>query len=236
MKTKIGSILLALGLIGWCIEALAETDERKLTAFTEISLRIPAKLYIEQGSTQKVTIDADSETLKEIITEINDRALVVRFPAKNYFRKSVDPGKITIHVTMPEVTGLNLSGSGDIFGKGIITTRIIDLNLSGSGNIDLTDLQAERVKASISGSGNIVIGGEKTASEFTGSIAGSGNIRAEELEADQVKVVIAGSGNCGITSNGNVNVKIAGSGNFYYNGNPNIDSTIVGSGKIKEIK
>jgi len=236
MKMRFTIVVLVLGMISLCLAANAQTEERELPVFTEISLRIPAKLYIQQGDVQKVTIDANSSTLKEIITEISGRALVIRFPAKNYIRKSNDPGKITIHVTIPEITGLNLSGSGDIYGDGPISSLILDLNVSGSGNIDLEELKADRIKTNISGSGNVLLKGEKPASEFTGLIAGSGNIKAEELEAREVKVTIAGSGNCSITSNGHVNVRIAGSGNLYYAGNPDIDTSIAGSGSVKEIK
>jgi hypothetical protein len=205
-----------------CIALVArgENQERKLPVFTEISLRIPAKLYLEQGTTQKVVIDATTSDLEDIITEIKDRALVIRFPAKNYLWKPSHHDNITIHITIPEITGLNLSGSGDIIGENAVSSLIMDLNVSGSGNIKLDDLNAERVKTNISGSGNIILRGNKPATEFNASIAGSGNIKAENFEAKEVKVTIAGSGNCSIKSNGNINVRIAGSGNLYYAGNP----------------
>lgn len=236
MKTKTRLFSLTLGLIALFFGAVAETEERNLPAFTEVSLRIPAKLYIRQGDVQKVTIEAGSDVLKEIITDINDRSLVIKFPAKNYIWDRRDPGKIVIHITIPEITGLNLSGSGNILGEEDISTLIMDLNVSGSGNIDLPGLTAERVKANISGSGNIILKGTEPVSQFSGAVAGSGNIKAENLEAEDVKVTIAGSGNCSITSNGKITVKIAGSGNLYYGGNPDIDSSIAGSGRITEIR
>lgn len=216
--------------------SLGETQERKLPVFTEISLRIPAKLYLEQGKTQQVVIEATADDLADIITEIKDRALVIRFPAKNYIWKPSHHDNIIIRVTMPEINGLNLSGSGDIIVENTVSTLIMDLNISGSGDIKLNDLNAERIKTNISGSGNIILRGNKPASEFNGTIAGSGNIKADNFEAQEVKITIAGSGNCSIRSNGNINVRIAGSGNLYYAGNPNINSSVAGSGKVKEMK
>lgn len=236
MKTTCMMILLVFGLAMVPRYAGADTEDRNLPVFTGISLRIPATLYIEQGSERKVTIEAKTSTLEEIITEINDRTLVIRFPARNFFVRDFDPGKITIRITIPEITDLSVSGSGDILGAKPISTLIMDLNVSGSGNIDLTMLDAERVKTNISGSGNILIRGEKPAANLTGTISGSGNIKAEGFEAQEVKMTIAGSGNCYVRSNGNITVKIAGSGNLYYTGNPNVDSTIAGSGSVKEIR
>ncbi len=230
---RIGCTLMA-GLIT-ILMAQAETEERALPAFTEISLRIQATLYVEQGPVQKVEIDAPPSDLDEIITEIRDRALVIRYPARNYFRKPSKKRDVIIRVTIPEITALNVSGSGDIIGENDIATRIMDLNVSGSGNIRLGNLLSERVKVSIAGSGNIHMEGEKAARDFNGNIAGSGNIRAENFEAQNVKVNITGSGDCNIRSNGDIRVRIAGSGNLYYTGNPNIESSIAGSGKVIEI-
>jgi hypothetical protein len=230
---KIGCTLLVV--MSTLLVVKSENQVRNLPAFTEISLRIQATLYVEQGAVQKVEIDAPSSDLDEIITEVRDRALVVRYPAKNYFRKPSKKADVIIRVTIPEITELNLSGSGDIVGDNDISTRIMDLNISGSGNIRLGNLLAERVKASIAGSGNIHLEGNQVTTDFTGNIAGSGNIRGENFEAQNVKVNITGSGDCSIRSNGDIRVRIAGSGNFYYSGNPNIDSSIAGSGKVSEV-
>jgi len=213
-----------------------EKQERKLPAFTEISLRVPAKLYLTQGSDQKVVVDASSGDLEEIITEIRDRALVIRFPAQNYLWKPSSHDKITIWVTIPEISGLSLSGAGDIIAEKSVTSLIVDLNVSGSGSINIGNLVSDRVKSSISGSGDIILKGEKPASEFIGSIAGSGNIKAGDFEAGEVKISIAGSGNCTIRSNGKIKARIAGSGNIYYAGNPDIDSSIAGSGVVSEVR
>jgi hypothetical protein len=229
---KVGCTLFVL--MSTLLMVQAENQVRNLPAFTEISLRIQATLYVEQGPVQKVEIDAPPSDLDEIITEIRDRALVIRYPAKNYFRKPSKKADAVIRVTIPEITALNLSGSGDIIGEKEVSTRIMDLNVSGSGNIRLGNLQAERIKASIAGSGNIHLEGDQAATDFTGNIAGSGNIRGENFEAKNVKVNISGSGDCSIRSNGDIRVRIAGSGNLYYSGNPNIDSSIAGSGKVSE--
>ena len=108
----------------------------------------------------------------------------------------------------------------------------MDLTVSGSGNINIPELNSEKVKANISGSGDIVLGGGKIAQEFEGTISGSGNIKAADYEASTVNIKIMGSGNCSIHTNGDLYARIAGSGNVYYGGNPNLDTSIAGSGKV----
>ncbi|MBN1987685.1 MAG: DUF2807 domain-containing protein [Prolixibacteraceae bacterium] len=235
MKTKIFILSFFLMFALFANPVLAEDEERNVPSFSEISLRVPGKLYLEQGQTQSVEIVAKSSTLEEIVTEVNGRELAIRFKNKNYLFKSFNPGKIEIFVTVPEIDGLSVSGSGDIIAEDDIKTRIIDLAISGSGDINLAELDAERVKASISGSGDIVIEDGGVADDFSVSISGSGDVKAGDFEAKDVVVRIAGSGNCTVSSNGSLKARVAGSGSVYYNGNPSIDSSVAGSGRVKKM-
>lgn len=235
MKTNL--IIFALVIAGFFAgmpQVSAQREIREVPVFTDISLRVSASLHVRQGDIQKVEVEASRATLDELITEVKDRALVIRFPTRQLLNRNFDPGKINIYVTVPEINALMLSGSGDIMADGPVTTRIMDLNVSGSGSIILNHLNADKVKAVISGSGDVVIKDGKTADEFNATVSGSGNIKAADYEAQEVNIRILGSGNSYIHSDGNIYVRIAGSGSVYYSGNPNIDSSIAGSGKVVE--
>lgn len=227
----------ALMFVGILIfgKTLAQDENRNVPSFSEISLRVPGVLHLEQGPQQQVTIVAKSSTREEIITEVKDRKLIIRFPGKNYLMKTFNPGKIEIFVTVPEIDGLSVSGSGDIVVSDKIETRILDLVVSGSGDIQIEHLNAERVKANISGSGDILIGEGGIAQDMGVTVSGSGNIKAEGFEARDIMVTIAGSGNCHVFTNGSLKARIAGSGNVYYHGNPTIDSSVAGSGSVKKM-
>lgn len=222
------------GIFTGITPTFAQREIREVPVFTDISLRVPASLHVRQGDIQKVEVEATRTALDELITEVNGRALVIRFPTRQLLNRNFDPGKINIYVTVPEINALMLTGSGDILAEDALTTRIMDLNVSGSGSIILNQLNADKVKAVISGSGDIVLKDGKEADEFNATISGSGNIKAASYEAREVSIRILGSGNSYIYSDGNIQVKIVGSGSVYYSGNPNIDSSIAGSGKVVE--
>ena len=213
--------------------ANAEEEKRNVPSFSEISLKVSAKVYVTQGSEQSLKIMAKSSTLDELITEVKGRRLYIRFPNKKFFQRNFNPGKIEIYITVPEVNALAVSGSGDIYIDDL-ESRILDMAVSGSGNIKIEDLDSKRVKASISGSGNVSVGKGGVAEELSVSISGSGNFNGKGFEADQVTVHTSGSGNASVRSNGSVKARIAGSGNIYYGGNPSIDASVAGSGKVKK--
>jgi hypothetical protein len=233
MKTKlIAAFILGIFSLAF-IPARTDEQTRKVEPFTEISLRIAAKVHLEQGEKQSVVVIAKPSTLDELITEVKDGKLIIRFPTKDVFWKTFQPGEITINITVPEINGLSISGSGDIIAEDHLKTKILDMAISGSGNIRLSDLAAERVKAAISGSGDIVLAGKTPAQDLSVAISGSGNLKAMDFSSDDVTAKVSGSGNVSVGANNNLFVRLVGSGNVTYKGKPRIDSSIAGSGKVK---
>lgn len=236
MKTKLAATFTLLALVFTGLQVRADEQTRKVDPFTEISLRIGAKVHLEQGAKQNLEIVAKPSTLDEIITEVKDGKLIIRFPNKDFFWKTFQPGEITIYITTPEINGLGISGSGDIIAEDNIKTKTLDMAVSGSGNIKLSELTAERVKAAISGSGDIVLAGTTAAQDLSIAISGSGNLKGMNYSAEDVSVKIAGSGNVEIEAQKNLFVRLAGSGNVNYKGSPLIDQSIAGSGKVRNVR
>lgn len=235
MKTKLVTAIFIVFTL-FSINVLAEEQSRKVDAFSEISLRISAKVHLEQGDKQNLEIVAKPSTLEQIITEVKDGKLIIRFPNKDFFWKTFQPGEIIIYITTPEIKGLGVSGSGDIIAEGSIKTSAIDLGISGSGNIKLMELTAARVKSTISGSGDIILAGKEAAQDLSIVISGSGSLKAMDYKADDVSVKVSGSGNVDIEAVKNLYIRVAGSGNVTYKGRPLIDQSIAGSGKVRSAR
>ena len=235
MKSRLIALMVVLVIAGTQMLVAQTSQTREVSAFTEISLRIGANVHLKQGNTQSIEVKGKDATIAKLITEVSDRKLVIRYPNDSWFTKW-NPGIVDVYVTMPQIDGLAISGSGSITSEGMIESRILDLMVSGSGDVKLTDLKAEKVSATLSGSGNINIFGKHNATEFKGVISGSGNIKASDFPADNVDVKIVGSGNCRVNSVKKLFVRLAGSGNVYYRGNPAVDSSVAGSGVVREEK
>ncbi|MEI7524116.1 MAG: head GIN domain-containing protein [Mariniphaga sp.] len=233
MKSRVFTLLVILIFAGSQSLVAQSTQTRTVSAFTEISLKIGANVFLKQGNTQSVEVKGDEATLNRLMTTVNDRKLVIKYPSDTWF-SSWNPGKVDVYITIPQIDELVISGSGSIVAEGKINSRILNLLLSGSGDMKLPDLEAEKVIATLSGSGNIQISGNGTAAEFKGTISGSGNIKAIDFPANDVNVKIGGSGNCWVNSIKNLVAKIGGSGNVIYRGNPLVDTAILGSGNVKK--
>jgi len=230
-KTALLSLfLLMLGLV---VKA-DETEKRELRSFNEVSLRLSANLYIEQGNASRIEMEANRETLEKIIVEVVDHKLIIRYSFEDMFFNGFNPGRITLRVTTPDIEMLSVTGSGNIIAEKPIDTRVIELHIAGSGDIKIASLTCERLDGAINGSGNIIVSGP-SAHEMDLLIAGSGNILATQLKAQFGKIKIAGSGSCEINVTDFLDAKIFGSGDIHYAGNPKINTTVSGSGRIRKL-
>ncbi|HKK82234.1 MAG TPA: head GIN domain-containing protein [Prolixibacteraceae bacterium] len=229
-------LLTVLTAFAFSIKAQTVTDNRKLSYFNEISLRVSADLQIEQGEDARISIETDEETLEKLIVEVVNNKLIIRFSIGDRLFSSFTAGDMKLKLIAPEIDMLSIQGSGSIIADKPISTKILDLNIAGSGDIKLADISCDRLEASINGSGDIVVSGQNKIKETEVSITGSGNYKGYQLVSDFGSVKIAGSGDCDVHVTERLEVRILGSGDVTYKGHAAVDASISGSGEIRESK
>lgn len=199
------------------------TENLNLSRFDAIGLSINAEVYLTQGS-QSVKIEAQKNIIDNIETEVDGKYWKIKF--KENVKKH-EP--IKIWISIPELTSVAVSGSGDVVGKSTFKTDDLKLTVSGSGNISL-DANSSSLRAAISGSGDMNLGGSTGDCDL--KISGSGDMEAGGLETRTCNIKISGSGDASVHVNDSLEVSIAGSGGVVYSGNPKVRSKISGSGDV----
>ncbi|MCG8411496.1 MAG: DUF2807 domain-containing protein [Bacteroidales bacterium] len=213
------------------LNVLAEEKEtRKVDNFSTIDLSIPAKMYLEQGSENKLIIESDKDVLDEIETFTKGDELVIRFK-KRY--KCRGKKSINIFLTAKDVNELKLFGSGNITVASTMKADEMSLYVSGSGSIQFKNLVTSKVLANLLGSGSINLQGKQKSSSLDAAITGSGRINTLDMNFDEVDLKIIGSGTIKAKAETDLDVKIVGSGSVYYDGDPLIDANVVGSGRVR---
>jgi hypothetical protein len=140
--------------------------------------------------------------------------------------------RATIHA--PQLSGADISGSGDIDIRNQLSANILNVNISGSGNFYVHELRSSSLVVKISGSGKMKVD-QGTADNCNYHISGSGDIVADGLVSRQVSVKVSGSGNARVFAQEQLNVEISGSGEVRYKGSPVTNSNISGSGRLIRI-
>jgi hypothetical protein len=237
MKTKLSKMLLMSVLFTSAIALQANStnlqdikkENRSVGDFSAIVFAISGDLYLSQGDKNEVIIEADSEVLEKITTEVRGSALVIEF--EKWYNQN-NRGKINVYVTIKSLEKITLTGSGNIFNKTKINALDLGLVLTGSGSINLNDLSTQNLKSVISGSGEINLKGISKGKSLDAIITGSGTIDASLLSFAIADLTITGSGIINADVFEKLEAFITGSGKIKYTGKPLIDANITGSGKI----
>lgn len=232
MKTLKTSLLTFFLLLS--ISAIAQNKEtRNVGDFDAVAMGIEGKVYIKQGNENEVILEGDESALKDITTEVRGGRLVIKNERDSWrFWGSSTTSRINVYITIKELKGASVSGSGQIIGESTFKTRDFDAALSGSGSMEL-EIDAEYTTTKISGSGRIIISGKTEKAKL--SISGSGRYAAEKLDTKDYEISISGSGRSNIQVSGDLDVRISGSGSVYYDGEPtSINKKVGGSGKVRK--
>jgi hypothetical protein len=207
-------------------------ETRNVSGFTKVSFGVSGNLYINFGPEFKVVLEGEKRYVDDIITEVSGGKLVIKMEnwRMNNWRMNE---KVTVYITMPELNGLGVSGSGKAEIKDAVKTGELYLNVSGSGKLYISDITASSLDCGISGSGDIILGGSGICSKAKISISGSGNYMGESLKIGTAEIHISGSGNCTCNVTESLKASVSGSGNVSYYGDPKVDVHVSGSGKVR---
>jgi hypothetical protein len=200
--------------------------------FQQIEVAGPYDVDVRSGPTISVAATGSEKLLDKTVVETRDGALVIHPQEHHGFHLfSFGPrGSATFIVTVPQLTGAKIAGSGGIR-VDKVQGSAFDGTVAGSGDLKLAAMDVQSLKLSIAGSGGITAGSGRAQSVDYG-ISGSGNIDAGSIGANDAKVSIAGSGSVRAQAHGTANVNIMGSGDVNVTGGAKCTVSKAGSGEV----
>ena len=232
MKRVIYSAVFLIALVLATTIASAQSKEtRNVKDFTKVSFGVAGDLFIKIGPEFRLTIEGDKRALDEIETVVSGDRLTIK--KENWRFSFNDNNRVTINLTMPELEGVGVSGSGKAQIMDKIVADKLSLSVSGSGKLITAELNADELNCGISGSGDIILDSGGSVDNGDISISGSGGFSGEGVEIDHLNVSISGSGNCRCRAGDSLDAHISGSGNVTYAGNPKVNARVSGSGHVR---
>jgi len=248
MKKILITFLALVFAVSFTIAQNKET--RSVDSFSKISFRIPGKLYLKQGAEQKVELEGSKEILSKIETKVSDGRLSIGRENDNWNWKWNEEDKIIAYVTVKSLEGLNVSGSGDVFGQSKFKTGDLSLAVSGSGSLHI-EVEASDIEANVSGSGHAEVKGK--CANIESKVSGSGKVTASLIASGNADISISGSGKviasgsaksiqASVSGSGEVlaadlavnscDIRISGSGDVEVNVKESLEANISGSGSV----
>jgi hypothetical protein len=139
-------------------------------------------------------------------------------------------GKVIVHVTTPNLQGVEVAGSGNMDVAPLRATQFRG-GVAGSGNLVLQGLESDEARFEVAGSGNVRAAGRTRALRL--EVAGSGTAAFADLQAETAQVEIAGSGGAQVRASGTASVATVGSGDVVVVGGARCTVSKVGSGNVR---
>jgi len=213
--------------------SFADVVDRHLSGFNGVSVGGSFDVYITQGSTESVKVEAPADVMDHIITEVKDGVLKIYNKHENWGWGNLFGGhkKVAVYVTAKDLNMITCSGSGDVFFKEGISTNFLKLRSSGSGDM-VGKVNVKTLESSLSGSGDMKLSG--SAQSSTVSVSGSGDFAGKTLITQSTVVRVGGSGDAAVNATERINASAHGSGDISYTGGAkNISQSKTGSGDIR---
>jgi hypothetical protein len=229
-KTIYSAMFLMTMILATGIASCQSKDTRNVRGFTKVNFGVAGDLFIKIGPEFKLVLEGDRDVLDDIETEVSGDRLNIK---KENWRFSFHNEQVTVNLTMPELEGLGVSGSGKAQIMDDVEADKLSLGVSGSGKVITAGLNVDRFDCGISGSGDIILGSSGSIDNGEISISGSGGFSGEGIEIDHLEVNISGSGNCRCRAGDSLDAHVSGSGNVTYVGNPRVNARVSGSGHVR---
>lgn len=199
--------------------------ERTAASFNGIRVSTGIDVYLKQGDTESLAVEADENLHEYIITEVKAGILHV------YTDANIREAKMKrVYVTMKEVTSLKTSSAGDIIGETPVKGTDIELSASSAGNIKL-EVYAKKLEINISSSGDITLSGE--AESLNADLSSAGDLEAFNLQVKEADISASSAGDARINVSEKINARASSAGDITYCGDPKyVDASSSSAGGI----
>ena len=193
-----------------------------------VNLKLACELYIVQGETESLEIEADKDIFHKIKVKQKDSILYIKTDEKNY---DFDDWDVEVYLTVKDLRSIDIGGAVKLENQGILKTKKLTVEISGAADIELK-IEVEKLLADFSGAVNAEIEGK--ADYVVMDMSGASKVDAENLVTNAFYLDFSGFGKADVHVEKMLKVDMSGMGVVRYSGNPDrIDTESSGLGVIK---
>ena len=204
------------------------TEKRDVSDFDAVEVSYPAEVFIKQGNTESLEIQADDNLLPNLKTQVRNGKLEIFYRRED--GKHVNPTKTPrITIVVKDLSDVDFNSAGELTIEKLRTDNL-DVSLSGAGNLNLEDVQLKGLGVSLSGAGSMTASG--TAEDLDMNISGFGDFKGGDLHSQVARVDISGAGSATVWVDDDLTAGISGAGSIDYYGSASVTKQISGVGGV----
>lgn len=218
MKTiKLFTILL---FVAACIQATganANKQTRQITGFHGVSVTSGIDLYLTQKNAEEVTVEAESEDINKIITEVEGGILKIYIKEKSWFNMNWNSKPRKVYVSFKTLDKIDASAGSDVVSENRFKLDELKIDASSGSDVKL-DLEANQVNVGSSSGSDVSLKG--SANNLHVDASSGSDIDASELQAKDCNASVSSGSDIKVNVTENLDANASSGGDISYSGNP----------------
>jgi hypothetical protein len=191
------------------------TQEEAISGFDKVEVSDAFKAEISQGETYSVVVRVDDNLVEYL--DVDKQGSTLRIDLKT--DRPIRDATLEAEVTLPELTGLDLSGASWGTITGFKSTNSLDANLSGASHLR-GDIEAGDTRFSVSGASHVTLGG--SAADATVEVSGASSVDLGDFPVVNAIVKTKDASEVAVNASGRLDVDASGASHVYYLGSPTL--------------
>jgi hypothetical protein len=192
-------------------------QKRQLSGFHGVSVSSGIDLFLTQKNVEEVAVEADSDDLDKIITEVEGGILKIYVKKNSWFNMNWNNQKRKVFVSFRELDKLDASAGSDVSSEGLFKLKELDMDASSGSDIKL-ELDAEKLIVESSSGSDIQVKGK--VNELHASASSGSDINASELQAKKCTASVSSGSDIRVFVTDELDANASSGGDISFSGNP----------------
>lgn len=196
----------------WDRDGKTSKEDRTVKSFTKVSLSGGIDLFIKQGNSSTISVEASEHAIDNLVTEVKGGTL------KIFFDKNVRRVKnANVYITVNDLEKISASGGSDIESVGKLKFDKLAIHSSGGSDIEL-ELEVDHLDCHTSGGSDVDLDGSAETLELHAS--GGSDFNGFNFKTKEAKVSASGGSDSNVYASESIEVRASGASDVNFKGDP----------------
>jgi hypothetical protein len=216
MKTFLLTAAVAVVSFTSCTAQAQVKQPRQISDFRQVSSSGGIDVFLTQGSTTSVVVEAAPQAQDHVVTEVKNGTLSIGWESGYSWRRLLSAArKVNVYITCPQLAGLSLSGGSDAKSESTFTADDFRLSASGGSDVRMA-LTAKSLAVEASGGSDINLSGRVERQSV--AVSGGSDYKAYGLQSTTARVEASGGSDAYLTVSGELSSSASGGSDVHYKG------------------
>jgi hypothetical protein len=191
------------------------TQEEDIADFDQVDVSHAFRVDVSQGEAFRVVVRVDDNLRRYLRVVKRGSTLMI----------GLEPGRLSTvrratleaEVTMPQLTGVALSGASHVAISGFESTSALDVEASGASELR-GDIEAADARFHVSGASRVTLSG--SAEDLIVEASGASRVDLSDFDVVDADIELSGASRATVSANGRLDARASGASELTYLGSP----------------